>query len=96
MARPRRGFAAATLPYQPEALAFVDGQRNVVDGVDDGAVAGEESAGTDGELDAEVVDFDEDRGGGIAVIVGGHKGYASFSVCWAFWIPAYAGMTWWA
>ena len=35
------GFAAAALPYQSEALAFVDVQRDVVDGVDDGAVAGE-------------------------------------------------------
>ena len=38
------GFAAAALPYQSEALAFVDAQGYVVDGMDDGAVSGEEGA----------------------------------------------------
>ena len=57
MQRPGRRLAAARLADQPERLAFVDGERDVVDGADDGAFAQQSAAAA--ELLDEMADLEQ-------------------------------------
>ena len=65
--RPRqRGLAAARLPHQPHRLALVEGEADVVDGLDAGHLAAEHDALAHREVLAQVVDL-EQRLGAVAL-----------------------------
>ncbi len=59
-----RGLTAAAFTHESDGLAGIDVETDVVEGLDDAGGATEEAL-ADGEMDAEICDFEEAHGGGV-------------------------------